>query len=219
MKSIWKSITKWYVHLIDRQGFPIAIVICVAVITATALWTDRHETPYIAPTPPVSGDISAAQLIQQSLQDASVPTPLPSPAPPQFAQPLAEYELLRPFSMSCMVQSGVTGIWAIHDAVDLSAPFGAKVFAIADGVIDCISSDKLQGVWIRIDHGDGIMALYSGMSLKGAFIEGDPVHQGDPIGYVGNGPLGETNLTPHLHLRVTKDSQAIDPVSLWKNAP
>lgn len=207
-----------YVRFVEKQGFPVIVTVCVAVITATALWTgQRQEDKWVAPTPPPAQDISAAQLIQQSLRQTTA-SPAPTDAPREWTSPLEQAEVLRTFSADGMVQSGMTGIWAIHDALDLAAARGSKVRAISSGTVTGHGQDELLGAWVQIDHGDGVEAHYAGMALGGAFLTGDEVRMGDVIGYVGTGPLDESDLLPHLHLRVTRDGTPIDPLSLWTNA-
>lgn len=203
-------------QFVERQGFPLIVTVCVAVIVGTALWSGQRESAYVSPTPPPVDDISAAQLLQQSLREAVTPSPSPTPAAPVFRAPLDDCSILRCFDLSSMVQSGVTGIWAIHDAVDLQAERGSKVRAIADGVVLAAGDDALQGVWLHLSHADGVEALYAGLALNNDYRPGDQVRAGDVIGYVGSGPLEESNLSPHLHLRVTKEGQSIDPASLWE---
>lgn len=217
MRSAFQRVRDGYVRFVEKQGFAIIAVVCVAVITATAIWTDRQDT-YVAPTPPAAGDVSAAQLMQQPLRDAATATPAPSAASQAWTPPLADTAILRPFSTSGMIKSGVTGIWAIHDAVDLSASRGDRVCAIADGTVRSTGDDELLGVWLLIDHNDGVEALYAGLAAAGAYIAGDKVRAGDTIGFAGGGPLDETDLAPHLHLRVTQNGQAIDPALLWNAA-
>lgn len=215
MKTACQRIVNGYVHFMEKQGFALTAVICVAVITATAVWTDRREGSYVSPTPPVQEDVSAAQLLQQSLRQASAATPAPTATPRIFTPPLDDMNILHPFSLTAMVKSGVTGIWSIHDAVDLSAGRGSKVYAIADGIVADCGKNDLLGAWLLIDHGDGMEALYSGMALSAAYITGDKVHGGDVIGFVGDGPLEETDLGPHLHLKITRNGQAFDPTALF----
>ncbi len=213
--KVFSRLKNGYVRFVEKQGFPIIVTVCVAIITATALWTGQHqEDKWVAPTPPPTQDISAAQMIQQSLRQMTA-APASTTAPRQWASPLEQAEVLRGFSADCMVQSGLTGIWAIHDAVDLAAVRGGKVRAISDGAVTEHGQDELLGAWLRIDHGDGMEAFYAGMALGGAFLTGDDVRIGDVIGYVGSGLLDESDLPPHLHLRVTRDGTAIDPLSLW----
>lgn len=201
----------------DKQGFPITLTVCIGVITATALWARQQHTPYIAPTPPPSGEVSAAQLLQESLRSRTSPTPSPTEAPSAWLAPLADTVVLRPFSTESMVRSDLTGVWHVHDGVDLAAPAGTAIRAMADGIVTAAGQDKLQGAWLLIDHNEGFAALYAGMALCNGYIEGDKVFGGDTIGYCGAGPMEESDIGPHLHLHVEKNGVAIDPVTLWSH--
>lgn len=216
MKTAFHRITEAYVRFVNKQGFPIIITLCVAVITATALWTRQQEEIPVSPTPPVAENVSAAQLMQQSLRDAATPIPAPTKVPRQWGLPLDEIIVLTPFSRETMVQSGVTGVWAVHPGVDLSCQRGEKVYAIGDGTVLAAGQDRLQGAWLEIDHGDGVEVLYAGMALTADYLAGDSVRSGAVIGYAGNGMLEETALGPHLHLQATREDQLIDPLALWK---
>ena len=214
IKSTFNRLKNGYIHFVEKQGFAIIAVVCVGVITATAVWS-RQEEVYVAPTPPVSHDVSAAQLQQQSLRDVVTPSPAPTVKILPWSAPMENIKLLRPFDADTMLQSGVTGIWAIHDAVDIASSNGEKVFAIRDGVVVDSGDDALLGTWLLIDHGEGYEALYAGLALSADYRPSDKVFDGDVIGYAGKGPLDETDLGPHLHLRVTQDGRAIDPMPLW----
>lgn len=216
--NVFSRLKESYVRFVEKQGFPIIVTACVAVITATALWTGRQEDAWISPTPPPSGDVSASRLMQQSLHQAATATPAPTDTPRQWSPPLEAPEILREFSSDSMVQSGVTGVWAVHDSVDLASPRGSKVFAMSEGNVTGHGQDDLLGAWVRIDHGDGMEALYAGMAMVGSFLTGDAVRADDVIGYAGIGPLDEHDLPPHLHLRVTQNGRAIDPSCLWTAA-
>ena len=60
MRAFFHRLTDGYIRFVEKQGFPIIVTLCVAVITATALWTSQREDPYVSPTPPVVDNISAA---------------------------------------------------------------------------------------------------------------------------------------------------------------
>ena len=207
MKKIWHRLREGYVRFAERQGFAVIVTVCVGVITATALWTNQQEEAWAAPTPPVSQDVSAAQLVQQSLKDASTPAPAPTEAPRCWIAPLADPEVLRPFDDSAMVQSGVTGIWHIHDAVDLRADPGAKVLAMADGTIVAAGEDQLQGVWLLIDHGDGFASAYLHLTHYIVSV-GEYVSQGQVIGYMGSTGV---STGPHLHFTIYYNGDTVNP--------
>lgn len=199
-------------HFAAGRGFAVLTVICVAVITATALWTQRTPPPQDEPLPTMH-NLQAVALWQQTLP-AVTPTPLPTRQPALWQAPLADVDVIVPFSINTMKQSGVTGVWAVHAAVDLAAKAGTPVAAMASGsVLDC-GTGSPDGVWISVTHEDGYVSRYAGLSLLGAFRPGDPVSAGQTVGFVGNGVIAETDLPPHLHLQVIHHGQPIDPMTL-----
>ncbi len=198
----------------EKQGFPIIITVCVAVMTAAALWT--REYPQFTPAPAESAEnVSAAQLGQQPLRDAATPPPPEITALP-FRLPLKDCIVLQPYA-DHMVQSSVTGLWQIHAAVDLQASPGEEVRAAADGLILSAGESPLDGDWITIDHGGGLILRYSGVKASPQLSAGERVRAGGVIGIVGDSPLDESNLGPHLHLQAFREGISVDPTSLWES--
>lgn len=212
----WKGLRARVNSFLEHQGFLIVISACVSVIIGTAVWTGRQETLPPSPTPPVEQGQSAAQLLQQSLQEAATPAPTPAPTLAPFQAPLAHVAVLRAFDDSRLTVSGVTGVYRVHDAVDLAAETGEKVLAMADGVVSDVQEKGVDGVCVVIGHPGGIETAYAGLSLCAALRPGDTVQQGQTIGFAGAGPLDERDGEAHLHLRVTRDGVAIDPLTLWR---
>lgn len=211
----WKQLAQGYQRFVEKQGFPIIMTVCVAVIVFSAVWSGRMETDLPSPTPPMDQAQSAAQLQQQSIADALTPTPSPTATPTVWRAPLEKITVLRGFDATRLQQSAVTGVWQLHDAVDLAADTGALVSAMGDGVVLACGEESVQGAWAVIDHGGGVTAKYAGMSLLSALRQGDPVRAGQTIGFAGSGMMEETDLPAHLHLRVTRDGNAVDPLLLF----
>jgi len=214
IKSILRSFSARYVRFVEQQGFMIILMVCVAVIAGTAVWTNQPAESPPVPTPPVGDAASVAQLQQQSLAEAATPTPSPTAAPQVWQAPLETVSVLRGYDATRMARSGVTGLWQIHDAVDLRCADGDTVFAMSDGVVTAVCDKGLQGACVTIDHGKEITAHYAGMALHAGLRAGDPVEAGQIIGFAGNEVLDETDMETHLHLRVTRNDQAIDPLTL-----
>ena len=217
IKSAWRAFAAGYTRFVERQGFLIILMACIGVIAGTAAWTNQAQPPLVQPTPPVGDAASVAQLQQQSLRDAATPTPAPTAAPQVFQPPLETLSVLRSFDATRMVQSGVTGLWQLHDALDLRCAAGDPVRAMADGTVTAASSKGLMGATVTIDHGEGVTAQYAGMAMLSGLREGDPVEAGQTIGFGGNTVLDESDLEPHLHLRVTRNGAAVDPLSLLRD--
>ena len=96
-----------------------------------------------------------------------------------------------------------------HNGLDMIAPAGETVYAVADGVVsDVTKSRKGLGNVVTIDHGNGYRTRYAHL----ADIEvrkGRNVKRGTRIGYVG---MSGNSFAPHLHYEVLKDTLVLDPV-------
>ena len=211
-RAHWKRFCAAYAAFIDKQGFAVIMLGCIGVIIFTAVWTGRQGADPVMPSPPLDEGAWAAQLQQESLAQAAMPSPVPQAA---WQAPLEDFSVLRGFDASRLTKSGTTGLWQLHDAVDLACAEGQKVLALADGVILQAGDDKLQGVYLLIDHGGGYVVHYAGLALGTGLQAGDPVLLGQTIGFSGNHMAEEADLPPHLHLRATHEGQAVDPLPLW----
>ena len=216
MLKPFKSLRRLWTRLEEKHLLPVLIVVYVGLITASAVWTKKQPDAYISPTPPVYQDVSAAQLLQQSLKDAasSTPAPMVTSTPAAWHLPLDRIEILLPFQADEFSRSNTTMLWRIHDSVDLKANRGDHVKAIADGVVLECGDDELLSTWILIDHKNGFTALYAGLALLNDYQPGDQVRAGAVIGFVGSGVFDTKEYGPHLRLRVCKEGTAIDPMSL-----
>lgn len=212
MKLI-KHASRFLCEFQDRYGFALLVILCVAVIAGSALWMRQNPVQPLPTTRPSPDGMNAAALLQQHLPDMTS-APLPTQTPPTWRAPLDEYHVLRGFCPSQMSPSGTTGLWAVHAGADLGAPEGTPVCAIADGVVRALGDGGLCGAWIEIEHAGHAVSRYAALSRSVTLHPGDPVRAGQVIGFVGNSHLEEAYLMPHLHLEVTIDGAAVDPIGL-----
>lgn len=99
-----------------------------------------------------------------------------------------------------------------HDGLDLVAPQGAPVYAVADGVVSKVElSRKGLGNKVEIDHGNGYVSRYCLMGDI-SVARGRRVQRDQQIGTVGISP---TLPAPHLHFEVRRDGRAVDPVNYF----
>lgn len=97
-----------------------------------------------------------------------------------------------------------------HNGLDLIAPAGEPVYAVADGVVkDVIKSRKGLGNVVEIDHGNGYVTRYAHLADVEA-RKGRKIRRGSRIGYVG---VSGNSFAPHLHYEVLRDTLALDPVN------
>jgi len=98
-----------------------------------------------------------------------------------------------------------------HNGVDIAAPRGMPVAAMADGVVALVHPDMFfTGITVMIDHGFGLTSVYAHVS-KTTAQQGQRVVKGQVIGAVGK--TGRAT-GPHLHWGVTLFSTHLDPALL-----
>ena len=217
-KPSWKSFCQGYTRFVENQGFAIIVTTCVAVITATALWTGRSKPTPQSPSLPQATAFPASLSIQEHLPSAThVIRPAATPDPTEWYNPLSDCIVLRPYHESRMVQSGVTGVWHVHHAVDLAADKGEPVCAIADGIVADCSDDSADGAWVLLTHADGTESRYASMALLAALQPGDQVRAGQTLGFASDTMCCEADLGPHLHLEVFRQGTPTDPLVLLQH--
>lgn len=91
----------------------------------------------------------------------------------------------------------------VHDAIDIMAPAGTPVLAVADGHIEKLFNSKLGGLSIYEFNRDGTLAYYYAHLQRYAddLSEQQPVARGQVIGYVGATGNASPE-APHLHFAI-----------------
>lgn len=99
-----------------------------------------------------------------------------------------------------------------HDGIDIGGTGGNLNGQAADSigggkVADVGYDENGYGNYVVVDHGNGYTSLY-GHLQKATVKQGETVSAGQQVGVIGS--TGSSS-APHLHLRVHKDGQSIDP--------
>ena len=95
-----------------------------------------------------------------------------------------------------------------HPFVDITAPAGSLISAIADGTVIYDGWSDDTGYTIHIQHSNDIISIYkhNDKLLKKA---GDKVKAGTPITLMGN--TGSLSTGPHLHFELWHNGENLDP--------
>jgi len=87
-----------------------------------------------------------------------------------------------------------------HNGIDIGAPAGTPIVAVADGVVLYAGVAEGFGHWIVLKHAGGLLTIYGHMYASGLLVQpGQVVKQGQVIAYVGSD--GQAT-GPHLHFSV-----------------
>jgi murein DD-endopeptidase MepM/ murein hydrolase activator NlpD len=126
----------------------------------------------------------------------------------KYRWPLADYTYISSyFSMRDDPFGGSST--EFHNGVDIPAPTGTAVMAVAGGQVAWSYLSSSAGNWIGIDHGNGTYSVYMHMSSR-LVSEGDYVSAGQTIGLVGS--TGRST-APHLHLSIRLDGSYVNPLN------
>lgn len=119
--------------------------------------------------------------------------------------PLTQDRMTSTFGMR---EHPILGGRRAHKGVDLAAPTGTPVYATADGTVGRASWFSGYGLFIALEHGGDMETRYGHMSRLNV-AEGQRVHKGDVIGFVGS--TGNST-GPHLHYEVRVAGEAVNPL-------
>lgn len=90
-----------------------------------------------------------------------------------------------------------------HEAIDILAPTGTQVFAVADGTIAKLFNSKAGGLTVyQFDTSEKFAYYYAHLDRYAADVkEGMTLKRGDLVGYVGASGNADPK-TPHLHFAI-----------------
>ena len=102
----------------------------------------------------------------------------------------------------------ITGVYKLHNGVDIGAAKNAKVVAARSGTVTTVSYSSGYGNYVVITHSGGIQTLYAHLT-KATVKEGQSVSAGEQIGKVG---MTGYATGYHLHFTVFVNGSTVDPM-------
>lgn len=103
-----------------------------------------------------------------------------------------------------------------HDGLDIAAPLGTPVRAVAAGRVTIAGRAADGAVVVEIEHGSGVVSRYGHLEPELDVGVGQPVSAGDIVGSIG---LTGRTTGPHLHLEIWSSGVPIDPLLVLPPRP
>lgn len=101
---------------------------------------------------------------------------------------------------------------AFHRGQDIAAPTGTPIVAANSGTVIASGPASGYGLWIRLQHPDGIITTY-GHNHRNHVHTGQTVQPRQLIAEVGN---RGASTGPHVHVQIETNGQAVDPVLFYQ---
>lgn len=120
-------------------------------------------------------------------------------------------QIVMDFSTDTGIYDRTLEQYRTNNSICIAADVDTEVCAAADGIITSITNDRISGVTVSVDHGNGWSSTYSQLNQNLAVSEGEAVHKGDKIGVVANPTNYSVALGPHLEFSVLNDDNPTDP--------
>ena len=176
------------------------------VMTADAPRPSDTLTIERAPTPTATAPGEPMQPVQPVRPPRSEPdAPVARPAAPVVPGPSGLLVPVAGIAASALSNTfkDARGSDRVHDALDIMAPRGTPVLAVADGHVEKLFDSKQGGLTLYQFEPSGTFAYYYAHLDRYApgVVEGKPLRRGEVIGYVGS--TGNADIAaPHLHFAV-----------------
>ncbi len=108
-------------------------------------------------------------------------------------------------------ESPITGEEEFHSGLDLAAPDGSEVVAVANGIVTMSGQDRIGGNYVIIDHGDGFESGYYHLDSRLAEL-GEEISAGETLGIIGDTGL---STGVHLHLTFLLNGSKVNPTHAY----
>ena len=101
----------------------------------------------------------------------------------------------------------ISGKYLFHGGIDIGAEEGTPIAAFADGEVEYVGEDSSYGLYVQLDHGNGVKSFYAHCQSL-CVRKGNRVNAGETVALVGTS--GKTT-GAHLHLELKCGELRVDP--------
>lgn len=102
----------------------------------------------------------------------------------------------------------VSGRYLFHGGIDIGGQNGDPIGAFAAGTVEYTGKDDSYGLYLQVDHGNGVKSFYAHCS-KVVVKKGQKVALGEKVAEIGS---TGTSTGPHLHLELKFNKMHLNPI-------
>lgn len=185
----------------------------------------------VHPSSPDEADLFVSDL-EHDLARARARSPEPAASRPSAVPSVTATNLTRDLLFASMVMPvrnlrprEISDSWGAprdagerkHRGIDLFAPRGTQILAVADGIISYIGNQPKGGRCLWLATEQGVSFYYAHLERWAAGLyEGMEVRRGDVLGFVGN--TGNALTTPpHLHFSIVEGDESLNPYPILRS--
>lgn len=106
------------------------------------------------------------------------------------------------------------GVWGFHYGLDMAAPHGTPVKAVAQGVVVEACRSRGFGNTVVVSHSNKLKTRYAHLSRIDVSV-GDTVERGQRVGRVGNTGNTRGRNGVHLHIEVLVYGKRVNPLHFF----
>ena len=102
----------------------------------------------------------------------------------------------------------INGRYQFHGGVDIGGQSGDPIGAFAAGTVEYTGEDDSYGLYLQVDHGNGVKSFYAHCS-RIVVTKGQVVALGEKVAEIGS---SGSATGPHLHLELKYNKMHLNPV-------
>ena len=202
--------TNKFTRFLRNNAALLLLVFCVVAISAVILAVNMGGKN---PDTPVGGNPDDTIGGNPSDTPVDKPDPVVITEKVYFQSPVAYTSVGMDYTdnETLFVFNATLNQWSTHNGVDLVAPENTPVSAMYDGTVIEVGESYGMGHYVKVDHGENVIATYASLTDV-QVVAGQNVSKGDKLGAVSTTASYEFSDGAHLHLEVSHNGQAVDPM-------
>lgn len=203
----------------------VCLLLAMTVILSVSIATNRTKKKYLTDDTTGAGGVVTESNRNEETGEIHSPDYKDTNAGQVGGDGEDEFSLELPVSGSLykkhdstiQVWSDTMGDYRVHLGIDIATAENAPVYAAADGVISRVWDDALMGRCVAVSHDGQIITIYKNLSenLSSGISEGVKIKCGQQIGTVGSTAIAELADDPHIHMEMTVNGLAVDPLDYF----